>query len=78
MYYGSRFPPRGARIPQVIRERVPVVRYDRNEMRRGRFPCERCFGVDFPNLSFEQMARHWFDSFGQPSGRSFAFSHGRF
>ena len=55
---------RRGRVPVVSRERVPVGR-------RGR--------VDFANPSFEQMARHWFDSFcADPSVESFAHSHSHF
>ena len=62
--YGSRFPPRGARTPLKRRERVPPMRRDR---------------MDFANPSFEQMARHWFDSFcANPSVESFAHSRFRF
>lgn len=59
-----RFPLRGARVPPVRRERVPP-------MGSGR--------VDFANPSFEQMARHWFNSFcANPSVESFAHSRSRF
>jgi hypothetical protein len=35
--------------------------------------------MDFANPTFEQMARHWFDSFcTNPSGESFAHSRSRF
>jgi hypothetical protein len=35
--------------------------------------------MDFANPTFEQMARHWFDSFcTNPSVESFAHSHSRF
>jgi hypothetical protein len=35
--------------------------------------------MDFANPAFEQMARHWFDSFcTNPSAESFAHSHSRF
>ena len=62
--YGSRFPPRGTRIPPRRRERVP-------RMSSGK--------VDYANPSFEQMARHWFDSFcANPSVESFAHSCFRF
>ena len=62
--YGSHFPPRGTRIPPRRRERVP-------RMSSGK--------VDYANPSFEQMARHWFDSFcANPSVESFAHSRFRF
>jgi hypothetical protein len=49
--------------------RGPMVRDER--VSRGR--------VDFANPSFEQMARHWFDSFcANPSVESFAHSRSRF
>ena len=76
--YGPRFPLRGARTPPMRHDRVPMMGYNRSEVRHGTFLRERCFGVNFANPSFEQMARHWFDSFGQPSGGSFAFTHGHF
>ena len=70
--YGPRFPPRGARTPPVRRERISAVS-------RGRVPLGRCGGVDFTNPSFEQMARHWFDSFcTNLSVESFAHSRSRF
>ena len=56
---------RHGRVPAVSREKVPLGR------RGGR--------VDFANPSFEQMARHWFDSFrANPSVELFAHSHSRF
>ena len=62
--FRPRFSPRGARVPPVRRERVPWMDRDR---------------VDFANPSFEQMARHWFDSFcTNPSVETFARSRSRF
>jgi hypothetical protein len=61
--YGSRSPLRGTRSPPRGRVGVPP-RKDR---------------MDFANPAFEQMARHWFDSFcTNPSAESFAHSRSRF
>ena len=47
--------------------------------RGARIPHRRQDRVDFANPSFEQMARHWFDSFcANPSVESFAHSASRF
>lgn len=62
--YRPRFPPHGGRVSGARRESVP---------RMGR--------VDgsFSNPSFEQMARHWFNSFcANPSVESFAHSRSRY
>ena len=57
-------PFRGERIPPLRRESV-----SRSSMIRR----------DFANLTFEQMARHWFDSFcANPSVESFGHSRSRF
>jgi hypothetical protein len=48
-------------------------------MSRERVPRMSSRSVDFANPSFEQMARHWFDSFcSNPSVESFAHSRSRF
>jgi hypothetical protein len=61
--YGPRSPLRGTRSPPRGRVGVPP--------RRDR--------IDFSNPTFEQMARHWFDSFcTNPSAESFAHSRSRF
>jgi hypothetical protein len=61
--YGPRSPLRGMRSPPRGRVRVPP--------RRDK--------MDFANPTFEQMARHWFDSFcSNPSAESFAQSRSRF
>jgi hypothetical protein len=61
--YGPRSPLRGTRSPPRGRVGVPP--------RRDR--------MDFANPTFEQMARHWFDSFcNNPSTESFAHSRSRF
>ena len=63
---------RRERIPPFRGERIPTLR---------RVSVDR-FGLmvlDFANPTFEQMARHWFDSFcANPSVESFARSHSRF
>lgn len=62
--FRPRFPPRDARVQPVRRERVPWMG-SRN--------------VDFANPSFEQMARHCFNSFcSNPSVKSSAHSFSRF
>jgi hypothetical protein len=61
--YGPRSPLRGASSPPRGRVGVPPMT-DR---------------MDFANPTFEQMARHWFDSFRtNPSAESFAHSRSRF
>jgi hypothetical protein len=61
--YGPRSPLRGARSPPRGRVGVPP--------RRDR--------MDFANPTFEQMVRHWFDSFcTNPSAESFAHSRSHF
>jgi hypothetical protein len=61
--YGPRSPLRGTRSPPRGRVGVPP--------RRDR--------MDFANTTFEQMVRHWFDSFcTNPSAESFAHSRSRF
>jgi hypothetical protein len=58
----------------------------RSPLRVTRSPPRGCVGVpprsdriDFANLTFEQMARHWFDSFcTNPSAESFIHSRSRF
>jgi hypothetical protein len=61
--YGPRSPLRGTRSPPRGRVGVPP--------RRDR--------MDFANPTFEQMVRHWFDSFcTNPSVKSFAHSLSRF
>jgi hypothetical protein len=48
--------------------------------RRGRVDVPpRSYKMDFANPTFEQMVRHWFDSFRtNPSAESFAHSRSRF
>jgi hypothetical protein len=61
--YEPRSPLRGTRSPPRGRVGVPPMR-DR---------------MDFANPTFEQMARHWFDSFcTNPNVESFAHSHSLF
>jgi hypothetical protein len=61
--YGPRSPLRGMRSPPRGRVGVPP--------RRDR--------MDFANPTFEEMARHWFDSFcTYPSAESFSHSRSRF
>jgi hypothetical protein len=61
--YGPRSPLRGTRSPPRGRVGVPP--------RRDR--------MDFANPTFQQMVRHWFDSFcTNPSAESFAHSRSRF
>jgi hypothetical protein len=61
--YGPRSPLRATHSPPMGRVGVPPKR-DR---------------LDFANPTFEQMARHWFDSFcTNPSAESFAHSRSRF
>jgi hypothetical protein len=61
--YEPRSPLRGTRSPPRGRVGVPP--------RRDR--------MDFANPMFEQMARHWFDSFcTNPNAESFAHSRSRF
>jgi hypothetical protein len=64
--YGPRFPFRGARTPPTRREVIS----------RG----GHSFGwMNFSNPTFEQMARHWFDSFcANPSVESSARSRSWF
>ena len=67
--YGPRFPFRGTRTPPVRREWFSHggSSFDR----RGR--------MDVANPTFEEMARHWFDTFGtNPSVESFARSRSWF
>jgi hypothetical protein len=62
MSYGPRSPLRGTHSPPRGRVGVPP--------RRDR--------MDFANPTFEQMVRHWFDSFcTNPSAESFAHSRSR-
>ena len=79
-HYGPRFPPRGARSPPMRLERTPPFRGERIPPLR-RESVDRCglMGLDLANPTFEQMARHWFDSFcANPSVESFARSRSRF
>jgi hypothetical protein len=73
--YEPRFPFRGTRTPPVRREWFShggsrfdrFDRMDRSFDRRGR--------IDVANPTFEEMAQHWFDTFGtNPSVESFARS----
>ena len=74
------FPPRGARSPPMRLERIPPFRGERITPLR-RESVDRCclMGLDLANPTFEQMARHWFDSFcANPSVESFAHCHSHF
>ena len=79
-HYGPRFPPRGARSLPTRLARTPPFTGERTPPLR----CESVgrsglIGHDFANPTFEQMARHWFDSFcANPSVESFAHSSFRF
>ena len=79
-HYGPRFPPRGARSPPMRFERTPPFRGERiPPFRRENVSRSGMIGRDFANPTFEQMARHWFDSFcANPSVESFAHSRSRF
>ena len=77
---GPRFPPRGARSPLMRLERTPPFRGERITPLRHE-SVDRCslMGLDLANPTFEQMARHWFDSFcANPSVESFAHSRSYF
>ena len=66
--YGPRLPFRGDRTPPARREKV---------QRGGSFGMRD--RMDVANPTFEQMARHWFNSFcSNPSVESFAQSPSRF
>ena len=79
-HYGPRFPPRGARSPPMRFERTPPFRGERiPPFRRESVSRSGMIGRDFANPTFEQMARHWFDSFcANPSVESFAHSCSHF
>ena len=63
-HYGPCFPPRGAHSPPTRLERTPPFRSERiPPLRRESFGRSGLIGCDFANPTFEQMARHWFDSF---------------
>jgi hypothetical protein len=77
--YGPRFPFRGTRTPSVRREWFyhggsrfdSFDKMDRSFDRRGR--------MDVANPTFEEMARHWFETFGtNPSVESFSRSRSLF
>ena len=79
-HYGSHFRPRGARIPPMRLERSPPFRGERiPPLRRESVDRFGLIGHDFANPTFEQMARHWFDSFcANPSVESYARSRSHF
>jgi hypothetical protein len=73
--YGPRFPFCGTRTPPLRREW-----FSHGDSRFDRFDrMDRSFDsrsrIDVANPTFEEMARHWFDTFGtNPSVESFARS----
>ena len=79
-HYGPHFPPRGARSPPMRLERTPPFRGERiPPLRRESVDRFGLMGLDLANPTFEQMARHWFDSFcANPSVESYARSRSRF
>jgi hypothetical protein len=67
---------RGFRPPPAREGRFPRIGY-RGGVRRGSFV--RRDDMDCANPTLEQMARHWFYSFGtNPSAELFVHSHARF
>jgi hypothetical protein len=73
--YGPHFPYRGSRTPPMRREWFSHggSRFDRFDKMDRSF--DRRSRMDVANPTFEEMAQHWFDTFGtNPSVESFAHS----
>jgi hypothetical protein len=77
--YGPSFLFRGTRTSPVSREWFSLggSRFARFDTIDRNF--DRCGRMDVANPTFEEMARHWFDTFGtSPSVDSFSHSSSRF
>ena len=79
-HYRPCFPPRGARSPPMRLERTSSFRGEKTPpLRHESVGRSGLIGRDVANPTFEQMARHWFDSFcANPNVESFAHSHSCF